>query len=101
MIAYQWEVIPFTVPVGVPGQTRYSGITEFEYRAIIHVDTIMETDRDSVMGLVYPVSMVVYSAIQELSYLWMPVSFGKRRTCMRTIKGDWLWQVEPAIAVAG
>jgi hypothetical protein len=98
MLAYQWEVFPFSNYRG-DGLAKHSGITDSEETAITHVERILHTDSECAMGVMYPASMV-YSATRALSYDWAPVRNGKRRFCTRAERGQVRWMDDPVKAVA-
>lgn len=99
MLAFEWEVFPYS-NYRSDDLAKHSGITDSEETAIAHVETILKTDPECAMGVVYP-AIMAYSATRSLSYTWVASGHGKRRFCTRTIRGACRWMDNPVKAIAG
>ena len=99
MLAYEWQVFPYS-NYRSDDLAKHSGITDSEETAIAHVETILKTDHECAMGVVYP-STMVYSATHSLSYTWVASENVKRRFCTRTVRGACRWMDDPVKAIAG
>ena len=90
MLAYEWEVFPYSEPQ-TKSLAKHCGITDSEETAVKHVESIMGSDGECSMGIVYP-SIAVYAATRDLSFSWVASASAKPRYCTRTLRGGYRWR---------